>query len=88
MNTGIDKEDRVPYLYTVREVGTCPRTLRLFYHDLADPDAKIIYRVDGMPVTPVNGSIIFTGKGQHILQIEITETPERKWDIEYKLYVD
>ena len=88
MNTGIDEEDRVPYLYTVREVGTCPRTLRLFYHDLADPDAKIIYRVDGMPVTPVNGSIIFTGKGQHILQIEITETPERKWDIEYKLYVD
>jgi len=88
MNTGIDKEDRVPYLYTVREVGTCPRTLRLFYHDLADPDAKIIYRVDGMPVTPVNGSIIFTGKGQHILQIEITETPERKWDIEYKLNVD
>ena len=88
MNTGIDKEDRVPYLYTVREVGTCPRTLRLFYHDLAAPDAKIIYRVDGMPVTPVNGSIIFTGKGQHILQIEITETPERKWDIEYKLNVD
>ena len=88
MNMGIDEEDRVPYLYTVREVGTCPRTLRLFYHDLADPDAKIIYRVDGMPVTPVNGSIIFTGKGQHILQIEITETPERKWDIEYKLYVD
>ena len=88
MNMGINEEGRIPYLYTVREVGTCPRTLRLFYHDLADPAAKIIYRVDGTPITPVNGSITFTSKGQHILQIEITETPERKWDIEYKLNVD
>ena len=72
----------------MREVGTCPLTLRLFYHDLANPDAQITYRVDGTPVTPVQNSITFASKGQHLLQIEITETPERKWDIEYKLNVD
>ena len=37
MNMGVEEEGRIPYLYTVREVGTCPRTLRLFYHDLANP---------------------------------------------------
>ena len=88
MNMGVEEEGRIPYLYTVREVGTCPRTLRLFYHDLANPDAHITYRVDGTPVTPVQNSITFASKGQHLLQIEITETPERKWDIEYKLNVD
>ena len=88
MNMGVSEEDRIPYLYTLREVGTCPRTIRLFYHDLADPDAIIKYRIDGLSVIPVNGSITFTEKGLHILQIEITEAEDRKWDIEYKLNVD
>lgn len=88
MNMGVEEEGRIPYLYTVREVGTCPRTLRLFYHDLANPNAQITYKVDGVAVTPVNGSITFASKGQHFLQIEIIETPERSWEIEYKLNVD
>lgn len=88
MNMRVEDEGRIPYLYTVREVGTCPRTLRLFYHDLANPNAQITYKVDGVAVTPVNGRIIFASKGQHILQIEIIETPERSWEIEYKLNVD
>ena len=88
MNMGVDEEGRIPYLYTIREVGTCPRTLRLYYHDLADPNAKITYRIDGKPVTPTDGNIVFPDKGMHFLQIEIEETPDRKWEIEYKLNVD
>ena len=88
MSRGIDEEGRIPYLYTVREVGTGTRTLRLFYYDLANKDAQISYWVDGVAVTPADSSITFASKGEHLLRIEIAETPERKWDIEYKLIVD
>ena len=88
MNMGVEEEGRIPYLYWVKEAGTCPRSLPLYYHDLADPNAAIAYQVDGTPVTPVDGKIVFATKGQHILQIEIVETPGRKWEIEYKLMVD
>ena len=62
--------------------------LALYYHDLADPNAKITDRIDGKPVTPTDGNIVFPDKGMHFLQIEIEETPDRKWEIEYKLNVD
>lgn len=88
MNMGVEEEGRIPYLYKVSEAGTCPRSLPLYYHDLANPNATITYQVDGTPVTPVDGKIVFPSKGQHLLQIEIVETPERKWEIEYKLMVD
>jgi len=88
LNFGIEEEDRIPYLYMVREQGTAPRTLPLYYHDLANPDAKILYWVDGQAVTPTSNTITFSSKGEHTLRIEIEETPTRKWEIEYKLNVD
>lgn len=84
----VDDAGRIPYLYTIREEGTCSQTLRLYYNDLADPNARISYKIDGASVTPEGSSITFPNKGKHILQIEIEETPERKWEIEYKLNVD
>jgi len=62
--------------------------LPLYYHDLANPDAKMLYWIDGQPVTPISGAITFGSKGEHTLRIEIEETPTRKWEIEYKLNVD
>ena len=88
MTETVDDEGRIPYLYTIREEGTCSQTLRLYYNDLADPAARISYKIDGVNVTPKGSSITFPSKGKHILQIEIEETPERKWEIEYKLNVD
>ena len=88
MTETVDDAGRIPYLYTIREEGTCSQTLRLYYNDLADPDARISYKIDGASVTPEGSSITFPNKGKHILQIEIEETPERKWEIEYKLNVD
>ena len=88
MTETVDDTDRIPYLYTIREEGTCSQTLRLYYNDLADPNARISYKIDGASVTPEGSSITFPNKGKHILQIEIEETPERKWEIEYKLNVD
>lgn len=84
----VDDAGRIPYLYTIREEGTCSQTLRLYYNDLADPNARISYKIDGASVTPEGSSITFPNKGKHILQIEIEETLERKWEIEYKLNVD
>ena len=88
MTETVDDAGRIPYLYTIREEGTCSQTLRLYYNDLADPNARISYKIDGASVTPEGSSITFPSKGKHILQIEIEETPERKWEIEYKLNVD
>lgn len=88
MTETVDDAGRIPYLYTIREEGTCSQTLRLYYNDLADPNARINYKIDGASVTPEGSSITFPNKGKHILQIEIEETPERKWEIEYKLNVD
>ena len=88
MAEAVDDAGRIPYLYTIREEGTCSQTLRLYYNDLADPNARISYKIDGASVTPEGSSITFPNKGKHILQIEIEETPERKWEIEYKLNVD
>ena len=88
MTETVDDAGRIPYLYTIREEGTCSQTLRLYYNDLADPNARISYKIDGASVTPEGSSITFPNKGKHILQIEIEETPERKWEIEYKLNVD
>ena len=88
MTENEDFEGRIPYLYTIREEGSCPRTLRLYYNDLADPAARITYKIDGVNVTPEGSVLTFPSKGRHILQIEIEETPERKWEIEYKLNVD
>ena len=88
MAENVDDAGRIPYLYTIREEGTCSQTLRLYYNDLADPNARISYKIDGASVTPEGSSITFPSKGKHILQIEIEETPERKWEIEYKLNVD
>ena len=89
MNMGVEEEGRIPYfIYSARgrylslELCVCSITI------LANPNAQITYKVDGVAVTPVNGSITFASKGQHFLQIEIIETPERSWEIEYKLNVD
>lgn len=88
LNFGVDEEDRIPYLYLVREQGTTPRTLPLYYHDLANPNAIIRYWVDGEAFTPTDNTITFASKGEHTLRIEIEETATRKWEIQYKLNVD
>ena len=88
LNFGVDEEDRIPYLYLVREQGTTPRTLPLYYHDLANPNAIICYWVDGEAFTPTDNTITFASKGEHTLRIEIEETATRKWEIQYKLNVD
>ena len=36
----VNDENRIPYLYKVRENGTCPRALPLFWKELADANAK------------------------------------------------
>ena len=77
---------RAEYLIYIRYARREPALKH--YNDLADPNARISYKIDGASVTPEGSSITFPNKGKHILQIEIEETPERKWEIEYKLNVD
>ena len=48
----VKRRNRIPYLYKVRENGTCPRALPLFWKELADANAKITYWVDDQQQEP------------------------------------
>ena len=76
---------RAEYLIYIRYVRREPA---LKHCDSIITIWPISYKIDGASVTPEGSSITFPNKGKHILQIEIEETPERKWEIEYKLNVD
>ena len=78
---------RIPYLYRLKEYGECERTLLLHWMDLARTDAQIRYWVDGVPTTPTGDLLTFPKAGLRHLRVEIVETPERRWEITYRLQV-
>lgn len=80
-------EDRIPYLYRLNDYGYTERTILLHWKELARPDAQIRYWIDGTPVTPSGDVLTFPKAGLQRLRIEIIETPERRWNIEYRLHV-
>lgn len=88
LERAIDDENRIPQLYTLRDDGTCPRVLRLYWRDLADPNAAITYEIDGEVAQPDGKFLIFPTKGEHTLRIRVEESGERLWTLEYFLVVD
>lgn len=88
LDRGIDEEDRIPQLYTLREVGTCPRRLPLYWKDLADEKAQITYEIDDVVAQPEGDFLVFPSPGEHALRITIVESPTRQWTLEYFLQVD
>lgn len=82
----VDSEDRIPYLRTIEPDGSCKsRLLKLYYNDLANPNAKISYWLDGKPIQPVNNTLEFPAfEGfykQFQLEIHINEGEGREWEI-------
>lgn len=87
LEKAVDSDERIPYLRTIRNDGVCTKELKLYYLDLAEKEAKISYKIDGVPVIPKNGMLKFSKEGRSILEIKIEETPERIWNITYRLAV-
>ena len=84
----VDSEDRIPYLRTIEADATCKgRFLKLYYNDLANPDAKISYKLDGKPVQPKDNTLEFPAfEGYYKrfqLEIHIDEGEGREWEILY-----
>lgn len=78
---------RVPHLRTISEEGNCPQTLLLYYNDLANKQATISYTIDGIS-TPAQGkTITFPKKGKQVLSIEIVESADKVWSLEYNVNV-
>lgn len=84
----VDSKDRIPYLRTVEPASSCKgRFLKLYYNDLANPDAKISYKLDGKPVQPKDNTLEFPAFEGHYksfrLEIHINEGGGREWEILY-----
>ena len=88
LDRGVNDDTRIPQLYAIRENGTCPRRLPLYWRDLAENAAKITYEVDDQTVLPDGDFLVFPSAGEHVLRIVVVESPEREWTLEYVVQVD
>lgn len=82
-----ESSNRVPHLRTISEEGTCPQALSLFYNDLANKQATISYKVDGTTIAPQGKILTFPKKGKQVLTIEIAESADKIWALEYNVNV-
>ena len=88
MMTSREDENRIPYIYQIKDYGDCPRSIDLFFNDLYDVNAQIKYTLDGIPVAPVDGyKLVFNKTGKHILVVDIIESDGKAWTLEYNLNV-
>ena len=88
LDRGVNDDTRIPQLYAIRENGTCPRRLPLYWRDLAENAAKITYEIDDQAVLPDGDFLVFPSAGEHVLRIVVVESPEREWTLEYVVQVD
>ena len=77
LDRGVNDDTRIPQLYAIRENGTCPRRLPLYWRDLAENAAKITYEIDDQAVLPDGDFLVFPSAGEHVLRIVVVESPER-----------
>ncbi len=91
MERSIDDIQRIPYVRTLAtrqyEYGYIPRKMPIFYNELAVKDAKITYAVDDEKVTLDGYYLNFPKTGRQKLTITIEETPDRVWELIYKVNV-
>ncbi|WP_431431714.1 carbohydrate binding domain-containing protein [Bacteroides hominis] len=88
MRKSENSEDRIPYLRTITPDGSCKgRFLKLYYNELANPDAKISYKLNGVVIEPQNNTLEFPEfEGfykQFRLEIYIDEGEGCEWEILY-----
>lgn len=88
MGEAEDSEDRIPYLRTISPNSRCKgRFLQLFYNELANPHAKISYKLNGKAIEPKENTLEFPEfdgfHKQFRLEIHIDEGGGREWEILY-----
>lgn len=88
MGEAENSENRIPYLRTISVNGICKgRFLQLYYNELANPAAKISYKLNGMAVEPKENALEFPEFDgfykQFRLEIHIDEGEGREWEILY-----
>ena len=88
LDRGVNDQTRIPQLYSIRENGSCPRRLPLYWRDLAEVSAHITYEIDDQVVQPDGDFLVFPSAGEHVLRVVVVESPEREWTLEYVVQVD
>lgn len=83
----IDSFDRIPRLRTLGIDADIPKSIKLYYIDLANKNAKITYYIDDKKVTPNGDTLTFDKTGRQKLKIEIEESADLQWEIEYNVNV-
>lgn len=87
MNYRIDSPERVPHLRTLGEDGTASRILPLYFNDLADTNARITYFIEGQEVSTKDNRLYFPKTGKQKLKVNIEESPDRQWELEYNVNI-
>ncbi len=88
LDRGVNDQTRIPQLYSIRENGSCPRRLPLYWRDLAEVSAHITYEIDDQVVQPDGDFLVFPSAGEHVLRVVVVESHEREWTLEYVVQVD
>ncbi|MEG0462938.1 carbohydrate binding domain-containing protein [Bacteroides sp.] len=83
-----ESEDRVPYLRSIAPGGYIEgRFLKLYYNELATPNAQIYYKLNGITIEPKDNTLEFPDfEGPHQqfhLEIYIKEEEGYEWEILY-----
>ena len=77
----------IPFLSTVKEDGSAPQNLPLYFLELKNPEAKLTCFIDDQEVAPTNKILKFPSTGNHTLRIIVEEAKDRIWELSYELNI-
>lgn len=77
----------IPFLSTVKEDGSAPQNLPLYFLELKNPEAKLTCFIDDQEVAPTNKILQFPSTGNHTLRIIVEEAADRIWELSYELNI-
>ena len=80
-------QDGIPFLSTVKEDGSAPQNLPLYFLELKNPEAKLTCFIDDQEVAPTNKILKFPSTGNHTLRIIVEEATDRIWELSYELNI-
>lgn len=87
LEKALDAPDRTPYLRTIYPDGRSERRIKPYFNDLGSSTATITYIIDGAPAELQDGYLVFSGKGEHRLVVNIDEGNGNKFRLSYRIYI-
>ncbi len=82
-----DALERIPYIRTIDQYGTCSQNLKLYFVNLYNINAKISYLFDGQKLEAEGKTLKLPQTGRHRLEVIIEEDKEHSWHLDYKLNI-